>query len=75
MQALENASVPAILPVLPTPLEATKDEIIETYAEFPGGINLLRSAFATTFGTSVFSGTEGFLNASINLKIDGNPQY
>jgi hypothetical protein len=75
MQVLENASVPAILPVLPTPLEATKDEIIETSAEFLGGINLLRSAFATTFDTSVFSGTEGFLKANLNFKIDGNPQH
>ncbi|SEG00440.1 BlaR1 peptidase M56 [Halpernia humi] len=55
-------------PVAP-PLPPIADKIDES-AEFPGGINALRTQVANTFDISKMSGNEGLIKSTIYFKID-----
>jgi bla regulator protein BlaR1 len=57
---------------LPLLNKIPKIDTIKTQAEFPGGINAFRSAVSTNFNTSVMTGKEGNLKATVYFKIDEN---
>ncbi|KIA90053.1 hypothetical protein OA86_05510 [Kaistella jeonii] len=54
----------------PPPPPPPPSKVGQTIAEFPGGINKLRSSLNNNFDTSVLTGNEGLLKSSLNLTIN-----
>ena len=63
MSAENSQSIPPPPPPPPSELE-------QIPAEFPGGVNKLRTEVANAFDTSIFNGNEGLVKTSVYISID-----
>ena len=59
-----------VSPPVPPPPPPPSSQFEQVPAEFPGGVNALRSLVSNSFDTSIFKGDEGLIKTTVYLSID-----